>query len=43
MYLILFKHFTVYDQKDASPNIKKLLDKLFVEINDKSSFIVHIF
>ena len=38
-YLILFQHFTIFDKKDSHPNISKLLDTIYTQLNDKSSFI----
>jgi hypothetical protein len=42
LYLTLFRHFTIYDQKDAHPNITKLLERLFSDIQNKSEFICEI-
>lgn len=34
--MILFKHFTVYDQKDSHQSVNKLIERLFGDIKDKS-------
>ncbi len=42
LYIVLFRHFAVFDMQTAHPNVSRLLDHLYTKIENKSGLLSQI-